>query len=160
MISIKKTAAIFGMAGLASSVIAAGAAVSGEPFLVKKSALAGKDIPVLPVSWPKDMVKSGIKQHRNLDIYSGQLTASVYEADDGVIEMKDQPYDEVVHVLHGEATLTSVGGTPHRFVSGDVFVVPKGFTGTWAMNDHYREFIVVETKAFNGALAKWFPQAQ
>ncbi len=30
-----------------------------------------------------------------------------------------------------------------------LMLVPKGWTGTWDMPEHYREMIVVETKARN-----------
>jgi uncharacterized cupin superfamily protein len=145
------------VAGAYAADSATGAAVKAEPMLVKKSTLAGDGLEVLPVQWPKEMLKSGVKQHKDLAVYTGQLTASVYEPADGVLQFKDQPYDEIVHVLHGESTLTPTGGAPHRFKTGDIFVVPKGFTGTWEMRDNYREFIVIETNAYNAALAKWFP---
>ena len=81
-------------------------------------------------------------------LHSGEVTVAVYESTPVLIEIKKPfPYDEYVHVLEGEVTLTDVDGNENTFKAGENFLVPKGFLGTWNMTSHYRELIVVETKA-------------
>ena len=73
---------------------------------------------------------SGVESHRFDSLFAGQLVVSIYEGDDGLLKLKDYPFDEFVHVLHGRAILTADDGAPQTFKAGDTFVVPKGFTGT------------------------------
>jgi uncharacterized cupin superfamily protein len=61
----------------------------------------------------------------------------------------------VISVLKGRGVLTSQDGVRHVFEKGDVFVAPKGWTGTWKMSGNYRELITFETKSLEWAMA-WF----
>ena len=56
--------------------------------------------------------------------------------------------DEFVYVINGQATLTTQDGIAQTFYSGDFFVVPEGFAGTWETdgNHLYRELIVLPGK--------------
>lgn len=81
-------------------------------------------------------------------LHSGEVTIAVYESTPVLIKIEDPfPYDEYVHVLEGEVTLTHIDGKQNTFKAGENFLVPKGFLGTWNMTSHYRELVVVETKA-------------
>ena len=53
--------------------------------------------------------------------------------------------EEFVYVVNGTATLTPTGGQSQTFYTGDFFVVPEGFTGTWTStgNHLYRELIAI-----------------
>ena len=65
-----------------------------------------------------------------------------------LLEIKNPlPYDEYVHVLQGEVTLTHIEGKRNTFKAGVNFLVPKGFLGKWNMTTHYREMVAAETKA-------------
>jgi hypothetical protein len=107
--------------------------------------------------WPKSMVKRGDEHHAMREIYVGEFAVDVYEASDGVVVLKDQPYDELVHVVHGECILTPDAGKAQRFKAGDIFIVPKGFSGSWEGKSGFRELIVVETQAYKRAVAEFFP---
>ena len=81
-------------------------------------------------------------------LHSGEVTVAVYESTPVLIEIKEPfPYDEYVHVLEGEVTLTDLDGNENTFKAGENFLVPKGFLGTWNMTTHYREMVAAETKA-------------
>jgi uncharacterized cupin superfamily protein len=121
---------------------------------ITKSALAGERLEVPPFVWPKEMVKSGVTQHKSRRVFAGQLTAAVYETADIVLDIKGQAYDEIIHVLQGVATLTPQNGEPQHFHAGDMCVIPKGFTGTWEMRDNFRKLSVVETAAFADGMAR------
>jgi uncharacterized cupin superfamily protein len=107
--------------------------------------------------WPKDMVKWGDKRHAMREVFVGEFAVDIYEASDGLVVLKDQPYDEFVHVVHGECILTPDGGKPRRFKAGDLFIVPKGFSGSWEGRAGFRELIVIETQAYERAVAALFP---
>ncbi len=60
---------------------------------------------------------------------------------------RNYPYDQFVLVLSGKSVLTDEAGFAQTFHAGDLFVVPRGFTGTWEEFGVYRELIVVEEEA-------------
>jgi uncharacterized cupin superfamily protein len=107
--------------------------------------------------WPRDMVKWGDKHHAMREVFVGEFAVDIYEASDGLVVLKDQPYDELVRVVHGECILTPDGGKPMHFKSGDLFIVPKGYSGSWEGRGGFRELIVVETKAYKRAVSAFFP---
>lgn len=107
---------------------------------------------LLPIDpWPREMVIEGAESHAIRDLYKGEFVVQVYEGADGIVKVTDYPYDEFVCVLHGEAILTPDGGEPQRFVPGDYFIVPRGFTGTWEGRNGFRELILMETKSHTAA---------
>ena len=129
-----------------------------KPILLDKNKLNGKGLTPLETPWPKRMLVSGIESHRFDNLFTGQLVVSIYEADDGMVKIIDYPFDEFVHVLNGRAILTAEGAAPQTFETGDSFVVPKGFTGTWEMQDDFREMIIIEKNANEAGLEKLFAE--
>ena len=118
-----------------------------EPIRLDPDKLNGKGLDPLDAPWPKRILVHGVETHRFSSLFAGQMVVSIYEADDGLLKIEDYPFDEFVHVLNGQAILTADGGKPQTFKAGDSFVVPKGFTGTWEMQDNFREMIVIEKEA-------------
>ena len=111
------------------------------PEAVKKESLA--EIPPFP-----EDERAGPQSNWMTVLHSGEVTVAVYESTPVLIEIKEPlPYDEYVHVLEGEVTLTDLDGNENTFKAGENFLVPKGFLGTWNMTTHYREMVVVETNA-------------
>ena len=129
-----------------------------KPVLLDKNKINGKGLTTLETPWPKRMLVSGIESHRFDNLFTGQMVVSIYEADDGMVKIIDYPFDEFVHVLNGRAILTVEGAAPQTFETGDSFVVPKGFTGTWEMQDNFREMIVIEKNANEAGLEKLFAE--
>lgn len=128
---------------------------SPQPTLLNPTMHSKEGFKPLP-PWPSNMVIWGDKYHAWRDVFGGEFTIGLYEASDGKVTLVDQPYDELVQVVRGECILTPKGGGPRRFRVGDVFVVPKGFSGTWEGRKRFRELVVVETKAYNRAMAEYF----
>ena len=129
-----------------------------KPVLLDKNKLNGEGLTSLETPWPKRMLVTGIESHRFDNLFTGQLVVSIYEADDGMVKIIDYPFDEFVHVLNGRAILTAEGAAPQTFETGDSFVVPKGFTGTWEMQDNFRELIIIERAANEAGLEKLFAE--
>lgn len=127
-----------------------------QPARLDKAYIEGRGLEQL-APWPKAMQLKQVASHRYKTLYAGEkLTVMVYEADDGVLQFTDLPYDEHVHLLSGTAILTSQDGRRHVFKAGDDFVAPKGWTGTWELRDGYRELITFETQSLNYAMKEWF----
>jgi uncharacterized cupin superfamily protein len=99
--------------------------------------------------WPEEVVLSGTSEHWQKVVHEGELVVALYEAMPALLDISEPyPYDEFVHVLAGEVTLTPIKGEPKTYRVGDSFTVPKGWMGTWDMPVKYREMIVVEAKAW------------
>ena len=98
--------------------------------------------------FPEDELLSGEQENWTKVIYQGEVVVALYESTPARIAVnKPFPYDEFVYVLEGELILTHIDGKKQTFKAGDSFLVPKGFLGTWDMTKHFREMVVVETKA-------------
>ena len=100
--------------------------------------------------FPEEVVLKGKQENWMSILHQGEVVVALYESTPALIAITEPfPYDEYVHVLEGEVTLTRVDGKKQTFKKGENFLVPKGFLGTWDMPVHYREMIVVETEAWN-----------
>jgi uncharacterized cupin superfamily protein len=78
--------------------------------------------------------------------HMGKIMVAVYQAAPGKVHIDDAKYDEFVQILEGRLILTPDGGDEsYEYKTGDSFVVPKGYTGTWHMPEKYRELIVIDT---------------
>lgn len=108
--------------------------------------------------WPAAMQVRPVGRHAIKVWYTGRyLTSMIYQVDEGILRFTDLPYDEHVCVLSGGAVLTSGDGKRHQFTAGDVFVVPKGWSGTWEFLPGYRELVTFETQSVEAAMREWFP---
>ncbi|MBT7950079.1 MAG: DUF861 domain-containing protein [Gammaproteobacteria bacterium] len=84
-----------------------------------------------------------------------ELSVSVFESTPkelGAIghsknRVRNYPYDQFVLVLSGKSVLTDETGNAQTFKAGDLFVVPRGFTGVWEEFGVYRELIVIQEEA-------------
>lgn len=128
--------------------------MSAIPIAFDKSKLAGQGLEGMP-AWPPEILKKGVESHRSHGFFAGQFVTMVYDADDGLLEFNDYPFDEFVQVLNGTSILTAAGGEPQEFTVGDHFVVPKGFTGTWEMRGNFRELIIMEANALAEGMKKF-----
>lgn len=98
--------------------------------------------------FPEDELLSEKQENWTKIVYHGEVVVALYESTPALIAVnKPFPYDEFVYVLEGELILTHIDGNKQTFKAGDSFLVPKGFLGTWHMTKHFREMVVVETKA-------------
>ena len=116
------------------------------PEAMKKEAL--DSIP----PFPKEELISGEQENWTKIIHHGEVVVALYESTPARIAVnKPFSYDEFVNVLEGELILTDTDGNKQTFKTGDSVLVPKGWMGTWDMPKHFREMIVVETKAMEEA---------
>ena len=115
--------------------------------------LAGNDLAAQePFMDPGDVLEGAHQPRGEILHFGDQLVVEVYEDDSATFRF-DEPfhYDEYARILSGELILTGSDGDVQEFITGDSFVVPKGWTGTWQMIGPYREIIVIERKAYEKA---------
>lgn len=128
-----------------------------HPVPLPRNYREGEDIPSMS-PWPAEMLPHPMASHGTAVWYAGpDLSCMVYESEDGTVAFQDLPYDEHVVLLQGKAVLTSEDGTVNEYVAGDVFLAPRGWTGTWEMSGGYREMICFGTRAINAAAKHWWP---
>lgn len=128
--------------------------MSNAPIAISKDQLDGKSLESMPL-WPAEILKQGVESHKSGPLFGGQFVVLVYEGEDGLLDFTDYPFDEYCHVLNGTSVLTAEGGEPQTFTTGDHFVVPKGFTGTWKLKDNFRELIIMEAGAAAEGMKKF-----
>ena len=97
-------------------------------------------------------VEHGGQSNSETIIFEGENIVSVWDSSPARLVF-DTPsaYDEFVVVLKGELILTDNAGSAVTYKAGEMFMLKKGFLGTWDMTEDYRELIVVDTAAYNGA---------
>ena len=90
------------------------------PFLLNREALSGIGL---------------IKQNDgdySKTLYKGvELEVKVIAQNAKIIQLLHGKREEFIHVLNGKIILTSGDGQKYIFYSGDFFVLPKNFQGTW-----------------------------
>ena len=74
--------------------------------------------------------------------YGGSLRTGIFAGGPGFIRLKDWPDDEEVVLVSGHLVIVSDDGKSSSFGPGDVFVIPKGFNGTYEMKDKMKEIYV------------------
>ena len=98
-----------------------------------------------------DMVMSGAPVESGYNFYtdqSGQYTAGVWECTAGKTRIESFPVDEYCIILAGRVVITDAQGKGEEFKTGEAFVIPRGFNGTWDMPETVRKFYVIfERKA-------------
>lgn len=120
------------------------------PIAVENSYLEGLGLVAADLS-TSDPNDSNVKSDEPIEnsshvFHMGKIMVAVYEAAPGKVHIDDAKYDEFVQILEGRLILTPDGGDEsYEYKTGDSFVVPKGYTGTWHMPEKYRELIVIDT---------------
>lgn len=95
-------------------------------------------------------VESGSLQNSETALFDGDNIVLVWEGGPAKLVI-DEPttYDEFVVVLKGDLILSDNHGNKVTYKPGDMFMLPKGFEGSWEMTSEYRELIVVDSVLYN-----------
>lgn len=105
-------------------------------------------MPQLP-AWPDEMVIGGdLRQWQKVIFKGSQIIVAIWMSKYGKLQIDGYPFDQMVLVLEGSVKLQPAGEQEETYNKGDVFFVPKGYKGTWDMNEDYKELIVVEKNAW------------
>jgi uncharacterized cupin superfamily protein len=70
---------------------------------------------------------------------SGGLRIGVWEGGPGILRLTNYSHDEYCLMISGEVVITDEAGHEETFRTGDSFVIPKGFSGTWNMKTKMRK---------------------
>ncbi len=78
------------------------------------------------------------------DKHSGDVLVrvGVWEAGAGKTVIEDFPFTEYVLMISGIVVVTNKDGTSRKFLAGDTFVIPKGWSGDWDVQERMKKQIV------------------
>lgn len=78
------------------------------------------------------------------DTHSGDVAVRVGVWESGVAKtyIEDYPFTEFVLMISGRVVLTNEDGTSNELVAGDTFVMPKGWSGIWDVQEAMKKQIV------------------
>jgi len=78
------------------------------------------------------------------DKHSGDVLVQigVWEAGAGKTILKNFPFTEYVLMISGSVIVTEEDGTSRSFVAGDTFVIPKGWSGVWDVQERMKKQMV------------------
>ena len=78
------------------------------------------------------------------DKHSGDVLVriGVWEAGAGKTVIENFPFTEYVLMISGSVIVTDKNGTSRKFLAGDTFVIPKGWSGDWDVQERMKKQIV------------------
>jgi uncharacterized protein len=86
---------------------------------------------------------SGDPQASGVTFFSGHgVDVGVWECTPGGWAIHDRTDTETMMLLAGAVTITPADGDPVELVEGDVFVLPKGWSGRWDITETVRKLYV------------------
>ena len=106
--------------------------------------------------YKKEVTISGMQQMSARELFKGAFVVDVWETQDGgTLLLKNYPFDQFVQVLQGTTTLISSGGVSRSYAAGDLFVVPRGFNGTWTVSRGFREILIIEAESLQAGIGQF-----
>ena len=93
---------------------------------------------------PRAGFDSGDPQTSGITFFSGHgVEVGVWECTPGGWPIVDRPTTETMLLLAGTTTITPLDGEPVELTEGDVFVLPKGWSGRWDVTETVRKLYVL-----------------
>ncbi len=93
---------------------------------------------------PRAGADSGDPQTGGITFFSGHgVEVGVWECTPGGWAIVDRTTTETMLLLGGTVTITPADGEPVELGEGDVFVLPKGWSGRWDITDTVRKLYVL-----------------
>lgn len=146
---------VLGFAISRSDEPAAGTAAPVAVVALPHEGLQGKGLEAVP-PYRKELRLAGLQQVSAREIFNGAIVIDVWETQDGgTLLLKNYPFDQYVQVLAGTTTLNTNDGSSRTFVTGDAFVVPRGFKGTWTLSQGFRELLIIESKSLQEGIGQF-----
>ena len=93
---------------------------------------------------PRAGADSGDPQTSGITFFAGHgVEVGVWECTPGGWAIVDRTTTETMLLLGGTVTITPADGEPVDLGEGDVFVLPKGWSGRWDVTETVRKLYVV-----------------
>lgn len=109
----------------------------------------GSNPPAIETAKPGNVI-SGNPSTKLQNYYTdatGQFFSGIWESSPGKWQV-NYGEEEFCAILAGRVILTDSEGEAQSFKSGDAFIIPKGFTGTWETLEAVKKwYVIFEVKA-------------
>lgn len=109
----------------------------------------GSNPPAIETGSPSNII-SGNPSTKLQNYYTdatGQFFSGIWESSPGKWRVT-YGEEEFCAILAGKAILTDADGVAQTFVTGDAFIIPKGFTGSWETIEAVKKwYVIFEAKA-------------
>jgi uncharacterized cupin superfamily protein len=93
---------------------------------------------------PRPGADSGDPETGTVVFFEGHgVSVGVWECTPGGWSITDRPDTETMLLLRGAVTITPLGGDPVDLEEGDVFVLPRGWSGRWDVTETVRKLFVL-----------------
>ncbi|HSH84543.1 MAG TPA: cupin domain-containing protein [Guyparkeria sp.] len=95
---------------------------------------------------PADRVLAGAPEQvlwNHFQDRSKQMVSGVWDCSPGKWTADYSTKSEFCHILSGKVILADTAGKSQTFSSGDSFVIPSGFEGTWEVVEPVRKLYVI-----------------
>jgi uncharacterized cupin superfamily protein len=93
---------------------------------------------------PREGFDSGEPQTGTIVFFEGHgVSVGVWECTPGGWAIVDRPTTETMLILGGTVTITPLDGEPVGLGEGDLFVLPKGWSGRWDVTETVRKLFVL-----------------
>jgi hypothetical protein len=104
--------------------------------IVEVSTQTSEDLPAHPVDdRPYWTVTEGDRptysSRSDFSSADERVHVGVSQYDKMTLQLNNYPVDEFMHILEGQVEITDESGASKVYGPGDMFVMPKGFSGTW-----------------------------
>lgn len=98
-------------------------------------------------SGPRQGADVGDPHTRYAELFArGGVEAGVWTSTPGGWPIENRPDTEVVMIISGRATITDADGGATDVVAGDVFVLPRGWSGRWDIIEDVEKLYVTITE--------------
>ncbi len=147
VVGVALTLAVQSLMPLGETAFAADAVDLSPPKSWNIADLNAMELGALPdIDWMP--VESGTPRNSQTVLFEGENNVTVWDAGPAkLIFETPNTIDEFVVVLKGELILSDNDGNSTTYKQGDMFMLPKGFVGSWDMTEEYRELIVIADNA-------------
>lgn len=71
-----------------------------------------------------------------------KVQVGVWKAGMGELTLENFPFTEYVLMISGSVIVTEKDGTSNTYKAGDTFVIPKGWSGIWDVQERMKKQIV------------------
>ena len=68
-----------------------------------------------------------------------RVRAAAYKGSAYSEVVQDYPFDEIMFIISGVATVTNEDGSVEEFAPGECMFMPMGFNGIWKQSDNLRK---------------------
>ena len=132
---------------LLSAALWLAAGISGRADTRKNTSMGPLKIIDVSPKPPADLVTRPVVDRPFWTVIAGEKPTSGYrrdysstdqrlhvgysQYDQVTLQLKNWPIDEFMHILEGQVEITDESGASKIYGPGDMFVMPKGFNGTW-----------------------------